>query len=97
MSLILLDGVTVDTVGAYVNSEGFQGMLRIAGTYGGGTVTIEIKGQDDSDLPITDRDGIAINTFTVPLALCTFSIPAGLQVRARLTGATAPNLFVSLD
>ena len=94
MSLTLLDGVTVDTVGAYLNSDGHQGMLRIAGSLGGGTVTIEIEGQDGSNLPIQDQAQVPINTFTTAGAISQFSIPQGLRVRASLSGSTAPTVFV---
>lgn len=97
MSLKLLDGVIVDTVGAYLNSNGFQGMLRIAGTLSGGTVTIEIEGQDGSDLTIQDQAQNAINVFTITGAISSFSIPQGLRVRASLAGATTPTVFVYLD
>ncbi len=99
MSLKLLDGVIVNTVGEYMTSNGFQGMLRIAGDLGAsGTVTIEIKGQDGSDLPVQDPAQNNINTFIKAGAISSFSIPQGLMVRASISGAmTAPDLFVYLD
>jgi len=98
MSLLLLNNVNEDTVGDYVNSTGFQGMMRISGDLDGGTITIEIKGRDNSNLPIQDSSKTAINTFTSPVAISTFSIPSGIAVRARLTGSGSPvNVSVSFD
>ena len=97
MALELLEGVTADTTGDWIVSEGYQGMLRIAGDLGGGTVTIQIKGQDDSALDIQDATQAPINAFAATGAISSLSIPVGVSVRAVLAGATAPSLWVSLD
>jgi len=98
MSLQLLDGVSANTVGQYINSDGYQGILRIAGDLGGGIITIEIEGQDGSDLPIQNATQNDINTFAKAGAISSFSISQGLRVRGSLSGATSPNnVFVSLD
>lgn len=97
MSLKLLDGVTTDTVGEYIRSNGFQGVLRIAGDLDSGTVTIEIEGQDGSALDIQDAAQNPINSFIKAGVISSFSIPQGLRVRASLSGSTSPTVFVYLD
>lgn len=97
MSLVLLDNISTDTVGEYKVSAGFQGMLRVSGDLDGGTITLEILGLDNSDLPLQDAAQTAI-TFTAVGAISVFAIPSGLSVRATLAGATSPvDVSVSLD
>lgn len=91
MSLKLLDGVTSDTVGQYFKSKGYQSMLLIDGDLDSGAVTIEILGPLGGDLPIQDKDQTDINSFTVVGVISTFSIPAGVSVKASLAGKTNTN------
>lgn len=98
MSLNLLENVATNTDGPFIESNGFQGALVIFGDIGGGTVTIETSADAGvTPLTIKDQSQAAINVFDQTNSFISqFAIPKGIFVRARLTGATSPNLTVRL-
>ena len=68
--------------------------FQLSATFGGGAVALEIKDAAGNAIPLTDDSGTAIS-ITVATAR-NLEVPSGSEVRATLSGATAPSLLVSI-
>jgi len=90
---VLLDNVNADTTSSEIEFQGGSRVIVVRGDdFGGGTVAIEVKSNNDSRfLAVEDAsftaDGDKILDSTVP----------GLTFRAVLSGSTSPsNVFAEL-
>ena len=101
MAFILLNEVNANTTPAdadcYTSDGSCKSLLIDAVTWGGGTVTIEVKRHGGQWVIPTLPDGSPA-TFTADTLQKFDYVGQGLIVRAKLTGATAPSkVNVRLD
>ena len=75
-------------------AEGTIVQMRVSKTFGGGSVAIEIKDTEGAAIPLTDGAGSVI-AITAAQAQ-NIELPAGTSVRGTLSGATSPELLVSI-
>lgn len=102
MTMVLLDGVTADTTGDWVQvKRAGTWAVGVSGGLGGGTVKIQwspdngttVYGVSSSVNSLTELSITSINTAAEPAAR--ISPPAG-HVRAVLSGSTSPTASVKL-
>lgn len=67
-----------------------------SGTFGGGTLTLECSRDGGTTWLSCDRGGTTITTFTSS-GVGNFQLNARYKVRATLTGATSPDIFIAVD
>ena len=67
-----------------------------SGTFGGGTLTLECSRDGGTTWLSCDRGGTTITTFTSS-GVGNFQLNAKYKVRATLTGATSPNIYIAVD
>ncbi|MCK5602314.1 hypothetical protein KAR91_10605 [Candidatus Pacearchaeota archaeon] len=102
MANILLNNVSEDTNGSEISFPGGFGVLIVRGdSFGGGTVTIEGRSVNDPGARWgTLRDDGTTSVLAEYTDSTTAEIAAlvvGLEIRATLTGATAPsNVYVEV-
>lgn len=86
--ITLLDAVDENTDGDAVNIYGGPKAVFIQGTnYGGGTVTVEVSIDATVWHTAQQKDGVTDMTASANAALVMWEYPAGVQIRATLTGA----------
>lgn len=97
---VLLDAVSVDTIGAFVDGDGSERVVLITGDNFGapGTVTLELAETKAGSTPVTASDlSGAPQNVTSNRAFSIGPVPNGMKVRARLDGSTgASNVRVVL-
>ena len=75
--------------------QGTLVQLQLSGTFGGGSVAAEILAADGSTwIPLADDSNTAI-ALTVAQAK-NIEVPPDTEVRATLSGATSPDLLISI-
>jgi hypothetical protein len=83
-----------------IGYEGYLGLLSgtfwASGTFGGGTLTLECSRDGGTTWLSCDRGGTTITTFTSN-SVGNFQLNAKYKVRATLTGATSPNIYIGID
>jgi len=92
---VLLDNVNVDTTSAYYESTGGTVIVNVRATnFGGGSVAVEAASSNDPLLRyVVLTDGL----FTAGATMKIDYVPAGLRIRAALTGsAGAEDVFVDI-
>ncbi len=88
---LLFEGQTSDASSAAVTlTQPGDKFIIAEGTFGGGTLNIEIANEGGNFVPMDGGD------FTEDGARIMFIIPKSAKIRATLTGATAPNLNVEI-
>jgi len=95
MSGILLNNVNVDTTSGPLKTDGGNKVIVVRGDdFGGGTVEIQVKSNNDSENRFLTLDN---GSFTVDGTLLLSATKSGLTYRAVLSGATSPvNIFAEL-
>ncbi len=88
----LLTDLTADTAGsepyARINNGGsFMIAIPAAADLGGGSLSIELASLED--VPLASSAELVFNALPEPRVIF---LPAGIKVRAQLTGSTAPDI-----
>lgn len=87
----LLNNVSADTTGSGIKADGGSKTLSVwATSFGGGTVTIQASPDGTTWITLTLSGGDSA-TFTANAVRLIDRIGQGMQIRATLTGSTAPS------
>lgn len=94
----LLENVSVDTVGTGVKGSGSALVLTAWGTFGGGTISLEISDDSGSNwVPLTEFGGGNV-LLTAPTSRLLGKVPPTQLIRASLAGsagASGVNVVIS--
>ena len=96
MKTVLLNGVVEDTTGEAFGSNGSDAMFAFVGTFGGGTVTIQISLDGVVWSTLRDSSGADVEITAQVQDVYAVKIKSDYSVRAVLSGSTTPSLTVTM-